>query len=441
MLKSISLLIICLVLALGFWHLFSQLDTVESQSVPSNFKGALLAASDADMLATAYADGILNKVAGIEDSLSYIHPNGTVISQSHISNSVVSWPSIIAWHAQSRFAYVAETKGIHRSTEQQLKDVWQGLPEGELISVVDYSKPHEPVLVQQVKAGKNIQGVSVNHDGTLLAAGSTEQGKEIVLMRLENGLIKDSHHFTEADIEAVANNNSGIRTMEFHPNQNIIAANLNNKSVVFYQVEEQGNGLALKKIGESLEVAKHWSVGNWHPSGKYFILSDVAWGKGDLGAILNGKGKLVSVGFDAHGEHRIISKTKVGLSPEGFDLSPDGNYAIVCNMRRTYGPKKFWFVPARKGASLSLVKVNQATGELSTIGKQYGFEGALPEDAVFDQESNSIAVAVFHEQDEVFPEQGWIDYWELTNDQLIRTEKRSYVTRGVHNLLLIPHQN
>ncbi|HHP7241906.1 MAG TPA: hypothetical protein ACFCUD_09540 [Cyclobacteriaceae bacterium] len=95
----------------------------------------------------------------------------------------------------------------------------------------------------------------------------------------------------------------------------------------------------------------------------------------------------------------MVSTTKVGLSPEGFDVNPDGKYAIVANMRRTYGPKKFWIVPVRKEASLSLVKINTETGQLTTLEKQYGFEGALPEDAVFDMESNTIAVAVYHEQD------------------------------------------
>lgn len=82
-----------------------------------------------------------------------------------------------------------------------------------------------------------------------------------------------------------------------------------------------------------------WSVGNWAPNGKYFILSDVNWGNSSMGAILNGKGKLVSVAFNKNGEHKIILKVKVGVSPEGFDVSPDGKCAIVSNMLRTYAPK------------------------------------------------------------------------------------------------------
>jgi DNA-binding beta-propeller fold protein YncE len=186
-----------------------------------------------------------------------------------------------------------------------------------------------------------------------------------------------------------------------------------------------------------MEVAKRWSVGNWHPSGNFFILTDVAWGNGTMGAIFNGKGKLISINFNSNGNHKIVSTTKVGLSPEGFDISRDGKYAVVANMRRTYGPKKMWFVPARKNASLSLVKIDKDSGVLTTLGKEYLFEGALPEDAIFDLESNSIAVAVYQKQDEEFPKQGWIDFWELKNDQLVKTGCRIHLTRGVHNLLLI----
>ena len=75
-------------------------------------------------------------------------------------------------------------------------------------------------------------------------------------------------------------------------------------------------------------------------------------------------------------------------------------------MRRTYGPKQFWFVPGTKRSSLSLIKIDPQSGQLSVIGKEYGFLGVLPEDAIFDQESNSIAVAVYHEKNENYPKNG-----------------------------------
>lgn len=432
-------LLICLATCFS-WSPGHGQKMAKAQEINAEFKGQVLAISDADMLATAYADGVLNKVEGIEDSLSLIRTlNGKpkLISQEMVTNSVVSWPSIIAWNKSLKLAYVAETRGIHASSEQKVTDVWKDLPKGGKISVVDYSDFQNPKTIQSIDVGENIQGVSVNSDATLIVAGSTEKGKEIMVAKLVNGKLEERFHFSNDEIKEVEDNNSGIRTIEFHPTENIIAANLNNTHLVFYRVAIEGEKVSLEQLGPSLEVAKHWSVGNWHPSGNYFILTDVAWGKGTLGAILNGKGRLVSIAFKENESHKIVSKTKVGLSPEGFDISPDGKYAVVANMRRTYAPKKFWFVPARKNSSLSLVKINENTGELTNLGKPYGFEGALPEDAVFDLESNSIAVAVFHKQDEKFPTKGWVDFWELKNEKLIKTKERLFVTRGVHNLLLI----
>ncbi len=164
----------------------------------------------------------------------------------------------------------------------------------------------------------------------------------------------------------------------------------------------------------------------------------MAWGKNaTTGAVLNGKGSLVCVAFNKSEEHKIISKVKVGLSPEGFDISTDGKYAIVANMRRTYAPKNLNFISGSKHASLSLVKINAETGELTNNGDEYFFDGALPEDAIFDAENNTVAVNIFHKKDEEHPAHGRVEFWEIQNDELIFTGKKISVTRGSNTMKLI----
>ncbi|MEM9326412.1 MAG: hypothetical protein AAGA85_12170, partial [Bacteroidota bacterium] len=95
------------------WFASQGQSIAPKQSIPSTFEGMILAASDADMLGGAYADGVLNKVEGVEDSLSLVWvEDGTPKLQGpvHASNSVISWPSIVAWRPQSNMAYVAETR-------------------------------------------------------------------------------------------------------------------------------------------------------------------------------------------------------------------------------------------------------------------------------------------------------------------------------------------
>ena len=429
-----------LLLSFGIWQLSQIQSTEKASNTKASFQGSFLAASDADMIAGAYANGILNKVEGINDQLNYIDGNeNTVISKSSIevSNSVISWPAILEWNRHHKLAYIAETRAMHKSNTQEMKNVFTDFPVGKKITVINYQNTESPEILQEKVIGENIQGVSINNSGTLLAAGSTEPGKELVIMELDKGLITKTYHFTTDAIDAKNTGNGGIRTVEFHPTKNIIAANLNNTHIVFFRISKNNDAITINRLGTPVKVAKRWSVGNWHPEGKYFILSDLRWGDG-LGQITHGRGKLVSVRFNEKGNHEIIDKVKVGLSPEGFDISPDGKYAVTVNMRRTWAPLKgFWFVPARKTSSLSLVKINGNTGKLNKLGKDYGFEGALPEDAIFDKEGNSIAVAVYQDREEEFPKEGWIDFWELKNEKLIYTGKQLKVTRGVHNLLLI----
>ena len=61
----------------------------------------------------------------------------------------------------------------------------------------------------------------------------------------------------------------------------------------------------------------------------------------------------------------------MGLSPEGFALSPDQSLVVTVNMRRTYLPS---FIPVWRGksySSLSLLQFNPRSGELTPID-EYG---------------------------------------------------------------------
>ncbi len=439
--KVTSYVVVLISICLGVWHLINAQSPTQMQNVSTRFKGDLLAIADADMVATAYANGTTNKLSGIEDSLIYIACLGQkpqIRSQLHVSNSVISWPAILEWHPPERLAYVAETRGKISAEQHRFENVFDDFPKGAQISIVDFQDHHNPKVVQQKKLGENLQNISINRQGDLLVAGSTETGKEMIVATLIKGLIDQVYYFSDDDIDHTDHQDGGFRNIEFHPIEDIIAVNLNGKSVAFYHLDREADDIKLREIGQPVAVEKKLSVGNWHPSGQYFIVSNVNWGNGALGAVFNRKGHLISIQFDAQGDHRMVSKVKVGLSPEGFDISPNGVYAIAVNMRRTYLPLNIWFAPGKKRSSLSLVKIDSTTGHLSVLGEEYGFEGILPEDAVFDSESNSVAVAVYHDREEEWPDKGWIDFWEIENDKLIKTTTKLYVTRGVHNLLLAP---
>ncbi|NJR73171.1 MAG: hypothetical protein HC773_04720 [Scytonema sp. CRU_2_7] len=98
-LKRLALGVTGCVLALFIYVLLQLLDPVPIapivQASQPRFTGrALLVASDADMVATAYIDGIPDKVPSIEDNLSVIslplNPANPTVATVPVSNSVTA---------------------------------------------------------------------------------------------------------------------------------------------------------------------------------------------------------------------------------------------------------------------------------------------------------------------------------------------------------------
>lgn len=106
-----------MLLALVIYGLLQLIEPIGITPITANatvqFTGqALLVASDADMVATAYADAQLDRIAGIEDTLTLmglpLNAKQPAIASVQVSNSVMSWPQIIAVSPDGQRAYVAE---------------------------------------------------------------------------------------------------------------------------------------------------------------------------------------------------------------------------------------------------------------------------------------------------------------------------------------------
>ncbi|MAE83422.1 MAG: hypothetical protein CMB80_11840 [Flammeovirgaceae bacterium] len=386
---------------------------------------SLLVLSDADMIASSYEDGILNKNFEIEDSLTILTFNDSQIAKKHIqlSNSVIGWPSLFSYSSTTKCGYIAESKGMHHIQTNTVSGVWAGLPDGGHITVVDLSDIDRPHIIQEEKLGENIFSVTTNANGNLLAASMQEDDQYVLLSKLTGGKIDQTF--------IVDRNTIGrpdrISSLYFHPSKNILAINLNNTSVGFFQVVEKNDTLKLEPIGEFLDVSLRWSEGKWFNNGDYFAVCDYAF----TGLDEPRTSSIKTVKFNSHGSHKIVSEVKTGLSTEGFDLSPDNEYIVAVNMERSFLPPTF---PdsTKTNPSLTLIKVNPQKGTLTRLGENYVFSGALPEDAAFDAESNTIAVVSFHEMNELNPTKGKVEFWEIENDHLIRLKSMISVTRGSH---------
>lgn len=422
---------------------------------PLQFSGrALLVASDADMVATAYADAKLDRVAGIEDTLTSIalplDPERPIVSPIRVSNSVMSWPQIIAVSPNGKYAYVAEVRSRPADGMQELSNI-EAMPMGESITVVDIANLQQPKIVQIVKVGKNPKHLSISPDGKLLAINLEEKGRELVIAQIQpDGTLGKMNGFA---ITKDFSRSTFPEAAVWHPSGNFLALTTTSdgtegafaSSIVFYKVVQSEQAIQIQPYDRPLAVGNHLSHARFTVDGRFLLVPDLKWrmhGVRALNFLLNPKGEMIVIRFEPESNRppEIASITEVGLSPEGFALSPDNTLIVTINMRRTYLSPSF--PPAWRGkphSSLSLVQFDPKAGQLKTVG-EYGFEGLLPEQATFDANGKSLAVVVYNYREQS-PRTGAVEFWNVVSSNQPRLERTGFkldVVRGAHDIVLVP---
>jgi DNA-binding beta-propeller fold protein YncE len=421
---------------------------VRSQSFGSASFAArgLLVISDADMAATAYGDAVLRRTPGEVDTLSLIDTSGApkLVSNLPVTNSVIGWPEVLDVSPDGRFAYVAETRGMPAAGIEKYQQVYQDFPSGKFLTVVDVGKLDAPRQLQQVDLGVNLGAARISRDGRQLASTSDVPGKELVIATLENGLIKQTNYFA-LDVKRDSKSRQGARSVAWHPSGNVLAVNVADREVHFLSISRNAEGQPndVKLLGKPVLVGQTLSSGHFSKNGKFFLIPDVAWGDNAKATnfLFNSAGSVVVVAFDEAGQHSVASQTAVGLSPESLALSNDGKLIVTVNMNRTYLPDSF---PAsiwakRQRSSLSLASFDEATGQVKVL-QEVDFEGMLPENAVFDTQDKSLAVAIYEQRGDA-QRKGQVEFWNVVMDNgkpsLQATGQRISVTRGAHDLAVL----
>jgi dipeptidyl aminopeptidase/acylaminoacyl peptidase len=237
---------------------------------------------------------------------------------------------------------------------------------------------------------------------------------------------------------------AGATFVRLSPNGRDFAVNIANTHVGLGRLALDADGVptGAALIGQPVATDGWITMLRWSADGRHVLFADTAWNGGGLGAAINGPGRIGSIAFSADGAHRLVSQAQVSLSPEGFELSPDGDLIAVVNMERTYLPDALPYAlfGRRDRSSLSLVAFDAATGALRVVDGPVGFDGVLPEDVMFDADGDMLAVAVFHERSAA-PKAGRVDYWRIDRStgapRLVPTGRSTTVMRGAHDLALI----
>lgn len=421
------------------------LAPITSASEPIGFSGrALLVASDADMAASAYADGNLQRINDIEDTLSVVSfplqsEQAPTIAPVSVSNSVMSWPQIIAVSPDGQRAYVVEVRSPPDPDVEALDDI-EEMPSGQRLTVIDIADVLQPTVLESVSVGRNPQHISISPDGQFLAINVQEPDHDLVFVQLQpDGRLGDQWSVSLPDSAA----QTGEGAVIWHPSGEYLAMTQGGGRVEFYAVQTTENGVSITPYGAPLNVGNHLSHARFTRDGRFLLVPDLKWrtrGQRLLDYLTNPPGEMIAIQFEPEsGEPpSVVSRVEVGLSPEGFALSPDNRLIATVNMRRTYLSNLPPIWRGKGYSSLTLLSFDPSTGELIPLD-EYGFEGVLPEQATFDASGQYLAVVIFHQR-EPNPLTGSVELWrvEQTTPRLERLGMEIDVVRGAHDIVLLP---
>jgi hypothetical protein len=418
------------------------------RAAPMNFQGRyLVSVSDADMLASAYVNGLLGPREG-EDALSVIPLGGHVRDlqayETPASNSVAGPPNAVAVTPDGRYAFVVETfrQRPEGAAETQ---TFADLTHGNLLQVFDLSNPAQPTKVQELAIAERPDSVSVNFDGSLVAVSINPQGAgtdtPLALIPFQNGRLGQP---TYPPVETIPGGQRLIHA-QWHPQRNILA--LVNETAAELSFVQVGRDLQVQPWGNVVNIEKAPYVAQFTSDGRHVLINGLYWGA-DVEGTWNEapRGSVVSIRLEAGVQedgsprHALVSRSMTGVSPEGLAISPNDRFVVTTNLERSYLPydddRITWF------SSLSLITLDPQTGQLNHVA-DYPYDGILPEAAAFDASSQYLAVVNYDFFDDRTPG-GSIDFWRIASDplnpqpMLVQTRYSVPVTRGAHSLVLVP---
>lgn len=413
---------------------------------PGSFEGRFLAVSDADMAATAYADGRLEPIAGARDTLT-LFADGAPVASVPAPNSVISWPQVVDVSPDGRRAYVIETFGSLPSASsgtEQVEDVNTAFLEGRTLRVFSIAEDSVREIGRRDDIGIKPQSVEVSANGRFLVIATESAGAELTMVPLDTEGLPAAPRFIaldppyrEGDIEP------RIRTLHLAPDNRTLAVNVSNARVQFYDLVAGADGLPERAvpIGDPLDVGVRLAVGRWTRDGRFFLITDVNSYESSLAMLTQRGGQVHVIAPPIAGRAaRIIDSARVGRFAEGLELSDDGRMIASIAMERTYLPElsvlKVW--PRRRRYLLTLLSLDPDTGELTELDRIRA-AGILPEDVIFDETGRNLAVAVFHRRKGPDRQRGFIDFFSITPEGTLRAQGRTQaVMRGPHDLVRIP---
>ena len=289
-----------------------------------------------------------------------------IVATFPLANSIVGPPTNLAIHPSGEIALIANSVNPEKEG-----DVWKNVPDDK-ISVIDL-KASPPKVIATVNAGKQASGMAIAPKGDIALVANRAAGTVTVLS------IKGK----EVD---------GKRALAVKSAANKVALLSIDGEKVTYDKRDLPPGIYPYNVGVT-------------PNGKLAITADNGAGGGSDGNV-----DCVSVIDLEANPPRVIDHVVIGDAPEGFAISPKGDFAVAVLLQGSNADKKApHYHPTGAVVALKIdgKKVTK-TGEVQV--------GGLPEGVAFSADGSYLYVGNFIDQD--------MSILKVDGDKLTDTGKR-----------------